>query len=93
MITHVVMFKLNDPKDAKAVKDVLESLPPKIEVIRSYQVGIDMVRNERSWDLAVVSTFDSLEDLQTYQTHPDHVEAGGFVKARAASSAAVDYES
>ena len=31
-----------------------------------------MVRSERSYDLALVSTFNDLDAMQHYQKHPDH---------------------
>lgn len=94
MITHLVMFKFKDPTDAKTAKDLLDALPPKIPLIRSFEVGINVVDVPgRSWDLGIVSRFDSVEDLQAYQAHPDHLEATTFIKAAAESSASVDYES
>ncbi|WP_322395510.1 Dabb family protein, partial [Clostridium perfringens] len=38
------------------------------------------------------STFNSLEDLDSYQKNPDHVKAGSFVKKVASSRVVVDYE-
>ncbi len=43
--------------------------------------------------MVLYSTFNSLEDLDSYQKNPDHVKAGSFVKKKVASSrVVVDYE-
>ena len=95
MITHIVMFKLQPEHrgDAEKIRDLLMSLPPKVEQIRHFEVCVDVVRAERSWDMALYSRFDSLEDLQAYQVHPEHVAVAGFIKERMFSSASVDAES
>jgi len=57
-------------------------------------VGVDLVRSERSYDLALLTKFDSLADLQAYQVDPYH--AGTVVphmKAVCTAVVAVDYES
>ncbi|HAT4281515.1 TPA: hypothetical protein I9096_002051 [Clostridium perfringens] len=38
------------------------------------------------------STFNSLEDLDSYQKNPDHVKTGSFVKKVESSRVVVDYE-
>ena len=98
MIRHIVMFKLRKTGDGKAdertkteVKTRLESLPAKIEVIRSMEVGINVVESERAFDVALVSTFDSLDDLETYRVHPDHQEVVRFIATVKDQSAAVDF--
>ena len=55
---------------------------------------MDIIRSERSYDLALLTKFDSLDDLQAYQVHPYHADdVGPYVKAASESIAAVDYES
>lgn len=99
MIRHVVMFKLKksdnpaqDEKMKQEVKDKLESLPSKIGQIRSMEVGINVVSSERAFDLVLVSTFDSLEDLESYRVHPDHQEVVQFISGIKEQTAAVDFE-
>jgi hypothetical protein len=65
-----------------------------IDLLRSLEVGVDVIRSERSYDIALTTRFDSLEDLQAYQIHPYH--AGNVVphmKAVCTSIVAVDYKS
>ena len=62
MITHVVMIKLKDPTSEnvdKAVRKIRE-LDGKIEVLKSLNVGADIVRTDRSYDLALIARFRNL---------------------------------
>ena len=94
MITHIVCFKLKVPltETAKKNADMLRGLEGKIDVIRSLEVGTDIIHNERSFDIALTATFDSIEDLQVYRQHPEHVKAAEFLKEASVRIISVDYE-
>ena len=84
MITHVVLFKLKDASAARMeeTRARLDGLRGAVGVLKSLEVGVDVIRSERSYDLALIATFESLADLETYQKHPAHqdvldVGAGG----------------
>jgi hypothetical protein len=65
----------------------------KIPELRHLEVGVDVVHSERSYDIALVSKFDSLTTLQAYQVHPYH--AGVVIphmKSVSSAIIAVDYE-
>ena len=96
MITHIVLFKLEVPsgENLAATRAKLLSMAGEIPLLRQLEAGIDVIRSERSYDIALVTKFDSLEDLQAYQIHPYH--AGVVVphmKSVCSSIVAVDYES
>lgn len=93
MITHVVLFKLNNTADAAEVKRRLEALPAQIAEIKYYEVGINVLSSERNYDMSLISKFDTLDTMQAYQVHPAHQDFVDFIKPRAASIIAVDYES
>ena len=96
MITHIVFFKLTEPSQSNvsAVREILSSMQGTIPQLRQLEVGVDLVRSERSYDLALVTRFDSIEDLQDYQVHPYHAETVvPFIKQLAKSTVTVDYES
>ena len=96
MITHIVLFKLAEPTPEKiaAVRDRLLSMQGKVDLLRHLEAGTDLIRSERSYDVALLTRFDSLEDLQAYQVHPYHAgELVPFMKANCSSIVAVDYES
>ena len=96
MITHIVLFKLNDPRPETiaATRDLLVSMDGKVPQLRHLEVGVDLIRSERSYDIALVTRFDSLGELKAYQVDPYH--AGTILPhMRSVCSAivAVDYES
>lgn len=96
MVTHIVFFKLAEqtPENIAAVRDKLLSMQGKIAELRHLEVGIDLIRSERSYDVALFTRFDSLDDLQAYQVHPYHAgEVVPFMKATCSSIVSVDYES
>jgi hypothetical protein len=95
MITHIVFFKLKDrrPPNVEKAKDVLLGLKGRIPQLRYLEVGTDVLHSERSYDIALVTKFDSLEDLEAYQKHPVHVEVAKYMTSVRESAVAVDYES
>jgi len=96
MITHIVLFKLAEPTPEKiaAVRDRLLSMQGRIDLLRHLEAGADLIRSERSYDVALLTRFDSLKDLQAYQVHPYHVgEVLPLIKANCSAIVVVDYES
>lgn len=96
MITHIVFFKLADhrPDNIAGTRNKLSSMNGRIPGIRHFEVGVDVVRSERSYDLALLTRFDSLADLKAYQEHPLHAgEIVPHLKSVCSSIIAVDYES
>lgn len=95
MINHIVFFKLKDNSSDSVAKTkrILLSMEGKIEQLRYLEVGEDFLHSERSYDLALITKFDSKEDLAAYQVHPYHVnEVVAHMKEAAQSSITVDYE-
>ncbi len=70
----------------------LRSLEGNVPGLRSLQVGADALRSERSFDISLIGTFDSLADLATYQDDPFHVEVALYMRGVANRVATVDYE-
>lgn len=95
MITHVVLFKLKDrsPENIDKAKKVLEGLSGMVPVLRHLEVGVDIMKSVRSYDIALTAKFDSLEDLEEYQNHPFHLEVAGYMAGVREAAIAVDYES
>lgn len=95
MITHIVFFKLRDrsPRSVEKARDVLLGLKGRIPQLRHLEVGTDVLHSERSYDIALVTKFNSLEELETYQKHPVHVEVAKYMTSVRESAVAVDYES
>lgn len=95
MIAHIVFFRLKDPtpENLAAARDMLLSMEGKLPMLRHLEVGIDLVRSERSFDIALYSRFDSMDDLNAYQVAPYHAEViVPYMKGVSAAIHAVDYE-
>lgn len=58
----------------------------------SIDAGLDFTKSERSYELGLVTRHVDREALGVYQTHPVHLEVVDFIRPRASSSAAVDFE-
>ena len=96
MITHIVFFKLATPgaEGAATIREKLLSMSGKIPQLRHLEVGTDIIHSERSYDVALVTRFDTFDDLQSYQVHPYHAgEVIPLMKSLCSSIVAVDYES
>ncbi len=94
MIIHVVLFKLKDrsPEAVEKVAEALRGLEGAVPVIRSLEVGVDVLRSARSFDVSLTVRFDSLADLEEYQNHPEHVKVAGYIATVREAAAVVDYE-
>ncbi len=94
MIRHIVFFKLKDNSKAnkQQIKDVILPLKEKIDVIKFYQVGINFSNEERAYDLALVSDFDSVDDLESYAVHPEHLKIISQLKNEGVTTKVVDFE-
>ncbi len=95
MITHIALFKLihSNAETVAEAKQVLAGLEGKVPCLRHLEVGVNIISSYRSYDLALIAKFDSLEDLQTYQNHPAHLEVVKYLQGVRQSVVTVDYES
>jgi len=98
MIKHIVLFKLKSfdnitEKTAKLneIKEGLLALKDKISVLQAIEVGINCNSNEE-FDIALDTTFKSMNDLDTYAKHPDHLAVGKIIREVLAARSCVDYE-
>lgn len=95
MVKHIVTFKLRgtdiERKEiARKFKDALLSLPGKIDVLKSMEVGINENADE-SWDIVLTAVVDKMEDVAVYARHPSHVAASAIIAPFKESRACVDY--
>jgi diamine N-acetyltransferase len=74
MFTHVVLFKLKNrsPEAIEETAGIMRSMEGQIPPLRGIEVGVDVVKSPRSYDLALITRFDSLADMRAYQAHPYH---------------------
>lgn len=92
MIQHIVMWKFRPgtEAEARAFLDGLRGLYGVIPQIRSQQVGVNVAPG--NYDAVLISTFDSLADLEAYKTDPRHVKVSALCKAIRTDRVAVDCE-
>lgn len=93
-LTHVVLMRFQEPSAETLAKAsaMLRALQGRIPELRSIEVGLDVLHSGRSYDLALITRFDSLADMQRYQDHPEHVAVLQYLRSVLAASVAVDYE-
>jgi hypothetical protein len=100
MIKHIVMFKLAEEAEGRSkaenalyIKSELENLKNIIPQIKMIKVGICTPEApEGSYDVALVSEFENMEELNTYQIHPEHKRVAAFIGKVRTERACVDYE-
>jgi diamine N-acetyltransferase len=92
-LTHIVLFKLQEPTPEVTQEVVrrLYALEGKIPELRSIEVGVDVVRSGRSYDVALTTRFDNLAAMQAYQVNPLHQEVLDYLRTVLAATVVVDY--
>lgn len=93
MVKHIVFFKLEDNSETnkEAVKQRIIGMKGKIDVLKHIEVGVNFSPEERAFDLALVTDFETKEDLHAYAIHPLHVEVVTFLKSINTVTKVVDY--
>lgn len=99
MIKHIVLFKLKEfeNEDQKAVvsnkiKQALLSLKEKIEVLRYIEVGQNYELMSSSYDIGLITHFETLNDLEVYRIHAEHLKVVELIRANTINKAAIDFE-
>lgn len=98
MVKHIVLWNFVDTLSDREKKEAAVKMKSLLEPIREKVPGaveIQVLGNELSSsnrDIALISTFESVDALAAYQTHPDHVEAGKYVRSVTCNRACMDYE-
>lgn len=93
-LTHVVLFKLRDrsPQEVQRLVQVLLGMEGQIPQLRAIEAGANVVESARAYDIALVTHFDSLADMEAYQVHPLHQDVSAQLRAASEAVAAVDFE-
>lgn len=99
MIKHIVFFGIADGVDGKTksesaeeIKKELENLINLIPVLRKIEVGLNADdAPQDNYDLSLYSEFDTMDDLNQYQVHPEHKRVAAMIGKVKTSRACVDY--
>ena len=98
MIRHIVFWKMKEnaegasgQENAQKMVEKFFSLKGQIEGLVSIEAGVDFNKSDAAYDIALVTTFNTVEDLNFYQTHPKHVAIVEFVRKVVEDRRVVDY--
>ena len=94
MIKHVVMFKLKDNtrQNMNEAVSALEGMQGKIPSLTHIEVGVDITKSERSFDIVLTTHFNDIEGLKIYASHSVHQPVIETMRSLCSSISAVDYE-
>ena len=95
MVRHIVLWNfvegLSDAEAGEKMKALLEPIQELIPGAVEIQVVPNQLASSNR-DIALISTFETVEALSTYQNHPAHVEAGKYVRNVTCDRTCMDYE-
>ena len=82
MFTHIVLFKVKEPtkENIEFLKNTLLSMNGNIKELKELEVGVDVIGSDRSFDIGIITRFDSKEDYLAYDVNEFHVEKVKKVK-------------
>ena len=94
MIRHIVLFKIKEEYKSELPQLVKSfyGMKGKIEGMVDLEAGQDFLQSERSYDLALLTVFDSRAAFEAYQTHPVHMPVRARMHEVRSASVACDYE-
>ena len=94
MLRHFVFIKYTPGTSDAHIDEFLRmtrALPASIPTVRDLEVGRDVLRGARSWDVMLAMRFDSLDELREYQVHPAHRALMAFNDPQVADVGSVDF--
>ena len=98
MMKHIVMWTLKEEANgqsasanAKVMTDMLQALPGLIPELRYLEVSTRIAQASPACDMVLYTEFDTQEDLDAYQIHPEHQKCVAFIKDVVADRRVVDY--
>lgn len=96
MIRHIVFLKSSE-KDAKRKSEIIIELADKltaleklISEIQSIDIGINISKSESTYNISLLTTFNSEDDLNTYRYHTEHIKVIDYIKNNNIETTAVD---
>ncbi len=99
MINHVVLFKLKKYESESekqniigSIEDALLGLLGKIDELKFIEVGVNYELASKSHDVCLITHFETVEQLDSYRIHPEHLKVAELIGQHAVERAAVDFE-
>ena len=94
MYKHIVLFKIKDEykNEIPELVKAFYGMEGRIEGMTSLFSASDFLHSGRSYDLALITDFDSKEAFDAYPTHPVHLPVKQHMHEVAESSVSCDME-
>jgi hypothetical protein len=94
MIVNNLLIKLKDNSKEKLeeAKNVLSGLKGNIPVLLDSRVEIDINAGKSPYDIMLINSFNSAEDLRIYLDHPVHIKAAEYITLAMEKAASLCYE-
>lgn len=97
MIRHIVMWNLLGKTPEEKVQNIqrlsqsFESLRGRIPGLIHLEIGVDQSRIDYACDVVLYSEFESVQALENYATHPEHLRVKDEVAGLRIARHQVDY--
>jgi hypothetical protein len=94
MLTHIVCWKYKPDTTAGQRAEHIErlrALPNVIPDIVSFNVGVDILHLDRSFDTGLVAVYPDMAALEAYTVHEAHQKVAAFGKEIAERVVSVDF--
>ena len=93
MIKHIVMWKFKEKEEENMKKflEGLNSLKTIIPEIKYMETGIN-INPKNEYNAILISEFETMEDLEKYKNHPEHIKVSNLCKSIRIDRQAIDYE-
>ena len=98
MIKHIVMWKFKDEAEGQVrdanmarAKELLFALVGVIPELKMMEIGEDITHSDMSMDLVLITEFETVEDMNTYAVHPEHVKVSKFIRSVIETRRVIDY--
>lgn len=95
MLQHYVLIKYQKGTHEEHIAEFCKrmlALRDSIAGIDHLEIGRDILRDARSWDVILIMRFASIAVLRSYQQHPEHQALMAFNQSFVAEVASVDFE-
>ena len=95
MVTNNLLIRLKqrDQESIQKAVHLLSGLKDNIPVLLDSRVETDIRAGESGYDIMLINTFMSSEDIPVYLIHPVHMEIAKSITAAIEMSASLCYES
>ena len=91
-LRHVVLFRFAGADEARECVSRLRGMAGRIPVVRGLEAGLNRVPSERAYDVGLIVTLDSLDDLPAYRDDPVHQPVLAWVREHATATVAADFD-